>query len=59
VVGTAPVLEALRSSEFRLEKLPEGQLLLTFDGVMVPNDPEAVYQMQMVSEEGELRLDEN
>ena len=59
VTGTAPVLEAIRSSDFRLEKLPTGQLLLTFDGVMVPNHPEAVYEIHMVTEEGELRMDES
>lgn len=59
VVGTTAVLAEIRSNDFRLEKLTNGQLLLTFDGVMVPNDPKAVYEIHMRVEEGKLKMDEN
>ena len=57
VAGTAPVLEEIRIADFRLEHV-DHQLVLTFDGTMVPNDPSAVYQMHLIVEEGELRIDE-
>ncbi len=55
--GTTPVLKNMRKAEFRLQQLP-GQLRLTFDAIMVPNDPSAVYQMRLKVEDGELRIDE-
>jgi hypothetical protein len=59
VKGSVPVLEAIRSAEFRLEKIANDRLLLTLIGIEVPNDPGAAYEMHMVVEDGALRIDEN
>ena len=57
--GTVPVLAAVRSADFRLEKVANNRLLLTFEGVEVPNDPGAVFEFHVVVEDGALRFDEN
>lgn len=57
--GTVPVLAAVRSADFRLEKLADNRLLLTLEGIEVPNDPGAAYEIHVVVEDGALRIDEN
>ncbi len=52
-------LAAIRSAEFRLEKIANNRLLLTLEGIKVPNDPEATYAIHLVVEDGALRIDEN
>lgn len=55
--GTLSVVSAIRGGAFALHKRGNA-FTLRFEGVKVPNDPEAEYSMTVVIEDGEMRIGE-
>lgn len=57
-IGTKTVAQLIAESEFTLTKAGS-KMKLGFPGVMVPNDPETEYSMQVLIEDGTMYIAEN
>ena len=57
-IGTKTVVQLIAESEFKLIKAGS-KMTLSFPGVMVPNDPETEYSMQVLIEDGTMYIAEN